>query len=87
VNDNVQMRVQKDILTSKRCELMQEVAELKGGTGSQALEDELGRLQEQVGRMEDVVRYIKRERRGSGSGSGRRSRRVCVCGKRRGRGW
>jgi hypothetical protein len=56
MNDNVQMRVQYDILTSERCELIQEIAELKGGTGSQALEDEMGRLQEQVGRMKDVVR-------------------------------
>jgi hypothetical protein len=61
MNDNEQMRLQYDNLTGERCELIQEIAELKGGTGSQALEDEVERLLEQVGRMKDVVRYIERE--------------------------
>jgi hypothetical protein len=33
-NGNVQMRVRYDILTSERCELIQEIAELKNDTGS-----------------------------------------------------
>jgi hypothetical protein len=48
------------LLHEERRHLIQKIAELRGNEASQALEDEVDRLQEQVGRMRDVVRYMER---------------------------
>jgi hypothetical protein len=50
------------LLHEERRYLIQKIAELKENEASQALEDEVDRLQEQVGRMRDVVRYMERGR-------------------------
>lgn len=56
------LRKQYSLLSEERQYSIQKIAELRGYGALQALEDEVERLQEQITRMKDVVKYMEREK-------------------------